>query len=464
MLKMTFLSALSIIYLLGVANARFTVVRRRDPAPGVQMQAKLLPPAEFSVPFTGKTPRRKAKNDAFAAVRRWSPATCTDTAIVDAANFNFKNDYLTDVTIGGQNFSLLIDTGSSDTYVVQKGFNCSDAQGDPLPQASCQFGTAGFDTEASKTFKPFPNVIYHNIFGDGNTLTGPVGFDTVTIGGLAVTQEIAVPTLAVHTGDNISSGILGLAFPRLTNVFNTTDIANISDANRLVYDPFFLSAVKEKRVKNPFFSVALDRGTFEQEASNTFIPNSGFLSFGGIAPVPVLDTCVTVPIQGYDANSAPSNSPNAEFRFYTVDIDSYAFPGSTGLITANNNTILDTGTAFNIVPQDVAAAYAAAFNPPGVLTLVPNSTLSGFAVDCNAEAPEFLVTIGGKTFSIDPRDQIVPFGNNGTIICATGTQGPSILTNAPNSLFILGDVFLHNVVATFNPIAGEITLTQRAKY
>jgi hypothetical protein len=30
--------------------------------------------------------------------------------------------------------------------------------------------------------------------------------------------------------------------------------------------------------------------------------------------------------------------------------------------------------------------------------------------------------------------------------------------------FRRGDVFLHNVVSTFNPVAGEITLTERVKY
>ena len=110
-----------------------------------------------------------------------------------------------------------------------------------MPQSTCGFGTVGFDTTASKTFQPFLNVSYKNGFANGNTVTGPVGFDTVTVGGLSAPhQEIAVPTHAVHMGDNITSGILvrlfslgipafylfcaqGLAFPALTNVFNTTD-------------------------------------------------------------------------------------------------------------------------------------------------------------------------------------------------------------------------------------------------
>ncbi|KAJ7125536.1 aspartic peptidase domain-containing protein [Mycena crocata] len=197
--------------------------------------------------------------------------------------------------------------------------------------------------------------------------------------------------------------------------------------------------------------------------------NLGFLSLDGIAQVPVVNTSVTVPIQGYTnaTDFTPSNAPDAEFLLHTINVEFYTLPGSAENVTALNSTILDTGTALNVVPQDVAAAYAAAFKPPAVLTTVPNSKiLSGFAVDCNAEAPEFLVTIGGKTFSIDSRDQIVPLTkwDNGTVICATGTQGTSALANDPGAVMILGDVFLYNVVTTYNLIAGEVTLTQRAKY
>jgi hypothetical protein len=59
------------------------------------------------------------------------------------------------------------------------------------------------------------------------------------------------------------------------------------------------------------FSIALDRPTFEQEKNVPFDPSLGLLAFGGIAPVPVLETEVTVPIQGYAGKSAnifvPSN-------------------------------------------------------------------------------------------------------------------------------------------------------------
>ncbi|KAF8188903.1 acid protease [Mycena galopus ATCC 62051] len=466
---MGLLTVLSTLSLLGAAQAEFSIKRHSAPARRTAEAAE-LPPAEFSVPFTAKTPRRSSKSSALAALRgqpakkvpgsRTTSAGGGPTVVVDGSDFD--EEYLTNFTIGGQQFILIVDTGSSDTWVPQTGFNCFDLDENPVPESTCAFGTPGFDIAASKTFQPFPNVSFNITYGDGEFLSGPVGFDTVSIGGLSVThQEIGVPNLAAWEGDGFNTGLAGFAFPGLTSVYNTTDPTKASAENQLPYSPFFLTAVKEKKVKNPFFSVALDRGTFDQQENDPFDPNLGFLAFGGIAPVPVVDTAVTIPVQGYSATTGdPENGPGSEFFFYTLDIEAYTFPGSSHLVTANNNTILDTGTTLNYVPTPIIEAYAAQFHPKAVL----DEDFDLYVVACNATVPAFDVTIGGKTFSVDARDQILPAGTDdeGNIICITGTQdgGPAVDGN----IFIMGDTFLHNVVATFNPVAGEVTLTQRAKY
>ncbi|KAJ7129914.1 acid protease [Mycena crocata] len=457
------LPLLSALALLSSVQAEFNFVRHVSVAPRAETMA-VLPKAEYSVAFTAKAPRRKSKKNALAALRghrgHRRPTSGGITVAVDGSDFD--DEYLTNVTIGGQHFSLIIDTGSSDTWVAQKGFNCFDLDGNPVSSDTCAFGTAGFNPAASRTFRPFPNVSFNITYGDGEFLSGPVGFETVAIGGLSVArQEIGVPTLTAWNGDGINTGLMGLAFPELTSVFNTTDPTKASGANQLPYSPVFMSAVQQKKVKNPFFSVALDRGSFDAQENSPFDPNLGFLSFGGIAPVPVTHTAVTVPVQGYSTTTGlPSSGPGSAFFFYTVDVEAYTFPGSDAVVTANNNTILDTGTTLNFVPTDVAAAYSAGFEPPAVF----HPEFGLYLVDCNATVPAFGVRIGGKTFTVDGRDQIIPAGtdDDGSIICITGTQdgGPDLA----GDIFILGDVFLHNVVSTYNPIAGQITLTQRAPY
>jgi hypothetical protein len=98
----------------------------------------------------------------------------------------------------------------------------------------------------------------------------------------------------------------------------------------------------------------------------------------------------------------PSNGNDAQFLWYTIDIDSYTFLGSEVVVTKNNNTFLDTGTTLNWVPTPVAKAYNALFSPPAIL----NDNFM-YVVDCNATAPAFAVVIGGKSFILDPHDQVV---------------------------------------------------------
>jgi len=288
-------------------------------------------------------------------------------------------------------------------------------------------------------------------------LTGVVGFDTVTVGGMTVkSQEIGLVTQAAWTGDGENTGIMGLAYPALTHVYSGNNPAADVPSNPRTYNPLFFTAVLNKVVSNPYFSVALNRGSIKQEEGSSFDPNMGFLAFGGIAPVKTTTPAVTLPVQGYAISSSSS-----EFFYYTVDIDSYIYEGSTELTGSGKQAILDTGTTLNLVPTNVAKTYNAKFKPAATF-----DEDSGFYfVDCNATVPAFEVQIGGSKFSIDGKDQILLAGTdaNGKETCISGTQDGGDPSNA-NNIFILGDVFLHNVVATFNIKSNQITVSQRATY
>ncbi|KAJ7861701.1 acid protease [Mycena olivaceomarginata] len=429
----------------------------------------VLPAASHSVAFSKKVPRRKAKVDALSAFRGGVVSRHTYTT-VPLAGSNLDTDYLVNVTIGRQNFSLIIDSGSSDTWVPQAGFSCFNLTGSPVPQTTCNFGSTGFNPNSSKTFELYQNVSFNQTYGTSEYVAGPIALETVSIGGLEVSRQVVpIPDVAAWTGDGILSGILGLAFPNVTSLFNTSDPTMASyTSNHIPYDPFFFTAVKQKKVEHPYFSIALNRPTAEQSETDLYnTPNLGLLAFGGIAPVPVIhNTSVTVPVLAYPPTAAESKR---QFLFYTLSIDSYNFPGSENVPEARNaslgngTTIVDTGTAVNLVPAPVAAGYAAAFDPPAELVTIAGLTL--YVAQCNATVPQFSVTIGGQAFSMDPRDQLVPFGNDtqGDVTCVLGTQaqgGPDI----GSDFHLLGDTFLRNVVATFNPIDREITLTQRVAY
>ncbi|KAI0086737.1 acid protease [Irpex rosettiformis] len=435
-------------------------IRRVVPQRSIDIQnAQIIPQASFVSSFSSKVPRRAAKKRALLELRRSASKTSTIIGTDD------NEEYATSITVGGQNFEVIDDTGSSDLFLPQVGFQCFSLSDASVPEADCFFCTAGFDPAKSRTFKPFNNMNFNITFADQEFLTGGVGFDTVSIGGLSVAQqEFGVVTKAAWNGDGVTSGLVGFAFPGLTSVFNGSNPDLDVPGGQVVYQPFFFKAVEDELVQ-PFFSVTLDRGSVAARTNSTLDPHLGFLALGGIPPVAVTGTSATVPIQGFSISSGAS-----ELFFYDVDVDKYTFPGSAGINLTGSSAILDTGTTLNLLPTPVANAYNAAFDPPGQLD--PGSGL--FLVDCslltkatngNSKGiPPFSVVIGGKVFQVDGRDNVLPAGTdeNGNEVCISGVQdgGPA----EDGNIFILGDVFLHNVVSTFDVQRETITLHERAKY
>jgi len=73
------------------------------------------------------------------------------------------------------------------------------------------------------------------------------------------------------------------------------------------------------------------------------------------------------------------------------------------------------------LPSAIAKEYNAQFTPPAN----NSDKYGGYVVVCSAKAPHFQVIIGGKSFDIDPRDQLVPIGvknDQGEDLCMSGTQ------------------------------------------
>lgn len=142
---------------------------------------------------------------------------------------------------------------SSDTWAPEIGFACFDLDNNPVPQTQCAFGTSGFDVNGSSTFVADPDTNFNIEYGDGEFLTGTVGFDTVTVGNMVVAkQEIGIVTNAAWEGDGFNTGLMGLASPNLTSVFRGTDPDDDEfPQTQIPYNPVFYSAVQQGVVSNP---------------------------------------------------------------------------------------------------------------------------------------------------------------------------------------------------------------------
>jgi Eukaryotic aspartyl protease len=121
--------------------------------------------------------------------------------------------FATKIKFGTESFEVVVDTGSSDTWVIKTGFQCVGAQnGTAEPEDYCGFGPT-YNT--TKTFSQVPDENFNITYGDNEFLTGIIGHEKVTLAGITVKQTIAIVNLAAWYGDGTTSGLVGLAYPSL---------------------------------------------------------------------------------------------------------------------------------------------------------------------------------------------------------------------------------------------------------
>lgn len=123
-------------------------------------------------------------------------------------------EFAVSMTFGTQTFDVILDTGSSDTWVVEKGFEClSESNDQKISQASCGFGKA---YTIDSTFSKIANEKFSISYEDGESLQGVMGTEKITVAGITVNkQTIALATSAAWQGDGTSSGLTGFAYPAM---------------------------------------------------------------------------------------------------------------------------------------------------------------------------------------------------------------------------------------------------------
>jgi hypothetical protein len=237
-------------------------------------------------------------------------------------------EYATPITIGTQTFEVIVDTGSSDTWVVETGFECIDfSTGKKTTESECDFGP--YYTKDS-TFVQTADENFNIEYGDGESLTGIIGTETVTLAGVEVTdQTIALVTIASWEGDGTTSGLTGLAYTALcvsthsqlqdllltdnsTSAYKGTDPSD--DTTQVEYSPIIETLINKDLIAAPLFSLAILR-----DVSG----DAGYLALGGVPPISFTQDFTSTPI----LVTTISGYPDA-YDFYTVNIDEVVLNGA----------------------------------------------------------------------------------------------------------------------------------------
>jgi Eukaryotic aspartyl protease len=113
-----------------------------------------------------------------------------NTPLTSAAS---GSEYLTQITFGSTPVQVIVDTGSSDTWLIESAFQCVDVNGNAQAQSVCNFGPAYPGTFGANQI---PNVNFNISYGDGEFVTGVFGTTNITIAGITVPSQTVRHTLS----------------------------------------------------------------------------------------------------------------------------------------------------------------------------------------------------------------------------------------------------------------------------
>lgn len=101
---------LTITVLALVASIHAYDIRRIAAESSGTVQTDVIPKSKFHVPLTGKVPKPAYKKQLLNALRNQGSNSLNYNAVI--AGTDHDDEYVTDITIGGQEFKIIVDTGS----------------------------------------------------------------------------------------------------------------------------------------------------------------------------------------------------------------------------------------------------------------------------------------------------------------------------------------------------------------
>ncbi|TVY83253.1 putative aspartic-type endopeptidase [Lachnellula suecica] len=432
---MLFPSALKVAGFLAIgAEARY--FKRSD---GITISSRKTVSRDAPSPITitdAVLPLNKMAKGA-SAIRRSSLLqkllTFPNGSTTGLTSLELGEEFSATVSFASQEFQLIVDTGSSDTWVVETGFTCVDFDtGKTTTESECAFGPL---YTKSSTFSAISGETFSIEYGDGEELTGIVGTEDVTVAGITVDTEVALVTNADWEGDGTTSGLIGFAYPALTSAYK--------GSTQEVYNPIFTQMYSKGLIANDYFSLIIERDNSGP---------AGYIALGGVPDIAFTQNFTSTPIIVTNIDGYPDS-----YDFYTINIVNIQLNGAA--ISGSGGTtyeyIIDSGTTLNYVPTAVATKINAGFSPVGKYS----SSEGVYIVSCTATPPKISIDIAGTLFYINPLDMILDAGD-GT--CISGfTQGG---TSGTEDIFILGDTFQKNVVSVFDVGAKTMQFAGREYY
>ncbi|PFH54875.1 hypothetical protein AMATHDRAFT_134385 [Amanita thiersii Skay4041] len=328
------------------------------------------------------------------------PLASMPTAILDRFQKR-QSESLTDedevewagtISVGtpGQRFLIDFDTGSSDLWV---------------PSASCTDTDCSskrrYDASSSSTSRQ-QSGNFSIQYGDGSTVSGPVVTDTVIVAGIKATGQFFSPvtTLSSSFRDDPVDGILGLAFPALSNLHNS---------------PFFNTAHSQGSVPSNVFAFFL-----ASKKSELFLGGVNKSLFTG----------------SIEYHKLSSNNGFWQIGNAAISINSKK-------AVQNFQTIIDSGTTIMYGPPAAVKKLYEKLRGAKVF----DSENGFYSFPCNS-IPSVSFNWGGRKWAISSTNFNLGLTEEGSSDCVGAIAGQDL--GLGKDVWLLGDSFMKNVYTVFD--------------
>ncbi|GAB7357763.1 hypothetical protein MBLNU459_g0413t1 [Dothideomycetes sp. NU459] len=379
-------------------------------------------------------------------LKRQETAGTVEESVYDVLPWSEGGAYYTNISVGTppQIQTVILDTGSSDTYLDARNASACESSG----PYSCRGGT--FDSGSSSTFQVTIPDGFSTAFGDGSTANGDFGTDVVQLGDVAVKNVQFGVATDVNSTTGFAVGLMGVGYS--LNEASSTQYPNMPEVLR-------------------------DAGAINSRLYSVFLNDlgdaSGTILFGGIDTSKYSGELVTldllpVPLQTQDgtynlvyefvvavtAFSAESDGKTTSF---------FSGGDASAQSSSSQAVLLDTGSAAWTLPSRY-------YND--VAKLIPDLDEYG-NLPCSAQSDNITLslTFGGKaTIRVPFAELVVPVYDSLTNQQNTTTDGQPLCTfmltpgeeTTDQPFLTLGDAILRSMYVVFDLDNGQVSIAQAA--
>jgi len=373
----------------------------------------------------------------------------------DYENLTLVNQYsFYSLTLGigsnSQNVTVLVDTGSSDLWIMGNNnpycINTTDSSNqnskwykshniDDSDKINCtQYGT--FDSSSSKSFKS-NSTSFSILYGDTTRSSGIWGHDDVTLEGTNVT----IPNLSfgVSNLSNSSVGVLGIGYPQLEVTYSGGK--GNSQKSSYMYNNFPMQLKEQGNISSNVYSLYLGDSSSHSSMGNILFGAVDHSRYDGqLFTVPIINTMEQY---GY-------NTP-IQFDITMNGVGLTIGQNETTMTETKIPALLDSGTSLIYLPRPLVEGIANSIN-------ATYQEKYGYTVPCSISNPtpfndtELVFNFNGVLFHTDINNFLLQISSDTCLLGINPTPDNSTLSA------VLGDLFLSNAYIVYDLDNYEISL------